>query len=131
MTNITQTRITKIATTMIPVSDQDKAVDFYVDVLGFEKRMDVPYGDGERWIEVAPPGGESTLALTSMRGEGDWQVGRMTGVSFYSEDIDADHAALEERGVDVDDVSRFGAPVPPMFWLRDLDGNSLLVVGGE
>lgn len=128
MTNITQTHITKVATAMIPVSDQDAAIDFYTSKLGFEKRMDVPYGDGERWVEVAPPGGEATLALTSMRGD-DWTPGRMTGVSLVADDIDATHAALRDAGVDCDDVSRFGDPVPPMFWFRDQDTNTLLIVG--
>jgi len=44
-------------------------------------------------------------------------------------DVDADHAALKAAGIDVDDeVTRFGGSVPPMFWLRDPDGNSLIVV---
>src|SRR4051794_6050905 len=130
MTNLTQSHITKVATIMVPVSDQDAALAFYTEKLGFEKRMDVPYGEGERWVEVAPPGGESTVALTSMRPDStEWQLGRMTGVSFFSSDIKADHAALTEAGVDVDELSDFGPPVPPMFWLRDQDGNTLLVVG--
>ena len=52
-----------------------------------------------------------------------------TGIGLQTEDIDAIHAELKAAGVDVDDeVSRFGGPVPPMFWLRDPDGNSLIVV---
>jgi catechol 2,3-dioxygenase-like lactoylglutathione lyase family enzyme len=123
--------ITQIATTMVPVEDQDKALAFYTDKLGFETRADIPYGNGERWIEVAPPGGASTVALTGVRVEGEWVAGRQTGISFATTDIHADHAKLRDAGVDVDaEVSDFGGPVPPMFWLRDLDGNSLLVVGG-
>jgi len=130
MTNTTKTHIEKVATSMVPVSDQDQAVAFYTEKLGFEKRMDMPYGDGERWIEVAPAGGESTVALTPLRpGADGWELGRMTGISFYSNDIHADHAALKDAGVDCDDVSDFGAPVPPMFWFRDQDGNTLLMVG--
>jgi predicted enzyme related to lactoylglutathione lyase len=49
---------------------------------------------------------------------------------FATEDIDADHAALQARGVDVDaEVMRMGDPVPPMFFFRDQDGNRLLIVG--
>ena len=130
MTNLTQTHITKLATAMVPVSDQDAALAFYTEKLGFEKRVDVPYGEGERWIEVAPSGGESTVALTPMRPEAtEWELGRMTGISFFSTDIHADHAALTEAGVDCDDVADYGAPVPPMFWFRDQDGNTLLMVG--
>jgi catechol 2,3-dioxygenase-like lactoylglutathione lyase family enzyme len=130
MTNITQSHIAKIATTMVPVSDQDQAVAFYTEKLGFEKRVDIPYGDGERWVEVGPVGGETTVALTPLRPDADgWELGRQTGIGFYSEDIKADHEALSAAGVDVDELNDWGPPVPPMFWFRDQDGNSLLVVG--
>src|SRR5437588_8604982 len=59
----TRTQITDVRTVGIPVADQDRALAFYVEKLGFEKRMDVPYRPGERWIEVAPPGAATTIAL--------------------------------------------------------------------
>lgn len=122
------TRLTQVATVMVPVNDQDEAIEFYLDKLGFEKRNDVPFGDGDRWVEVAPPGASTTVALVRPR-EGE-ATGIETRVAFASEDIDADHAALRERGVDVDDeVMRMGDPVPPMFFFRDQDGNRLLAVG--
>ena len=53
----------------------------------------------------------------------------MIPVGLNSTDVDADHADLKASGVDVDDeVSRMGDPVPPMFWFRDQDGNTLMVV---
>ena len=52
-----------------------------------------------------------------------------TGIILTTDDIDASHAQLKERGVDVDaEVSRMGDPVPPMFWFRDTEGNSLLII---
>jgi catechol 2,3-dioxygenase-like lactoylglutathione lyase family enzyme len=124
------TNTTKVALTMVPVSDQDAAIDFYTSKLGFEKRTDMPFGEGERWVEVAPPNGEATIALTPLRpGADGWQLGRMTGIALESSDIRADHAAMKDAGVDCDDVSDFGEPVPPMFWFRDQDGNTLLMVG--
>ena len=52
-----------------------------------------------------------------------------TGITLTTEDIDATHAEMKSRGVDVDDeVSRMGDPVPPMFWFRDPTGHSLMVV---
>lgn len=123
------TRITQVGRVMVPVSDQDRAIEFYVEKLGFEKRSDVPFGDGDRWVEVGPAGGEAALALVTPR-EGN-PVGVMTNIALVSEDIDADHASLRERGVDVDDeVMRFGDPVPPMFFFRDQDANVLLLVEG-
>ena len=123
----TTTRITQVGTVIVPVSDQDRALEFYVDKLGFEKRTDVPFGDGERWVEVAPPGATTTVALVLPR-EGE-SAGIESRIGFESEDVDADHADLRDRGVDVDDeVMRMGDPVPPMFFFRDQDGNRLLIV---
>jgi catechol 2,3-dioxygenase-like lactoylglutathione lyase family enzyme len=122
-----KTRITNVGTVIIPVSDQDKALEFYCDTLGFEKRMDVAYGDGDRWVEVAPSGAETSLAIVPPR-EGE-SAGIQTRTGFSSEDVDADHADLKARGVDVDpEVMRMGDPVPPMFFFRDPDGNNFLIV---
>jgi catechol 2,3-dioxygenase-like lactoylglutathione lyase family enzyme len=122
-----KTRIQHVGTVMVPVSDQDKALEFYTETLGFETRTDTPYGDGDRWVEVAPEGAETTVALVPPR-EGE-SVGIQTRTGFTTEDIDADHADLEARGVDVDpEVMRMGDPVPPMFFFRDPDGNNFLIV---
>ena len=124
----TATSITAIGTVMVPVADQDRAIEFYVEKLGFEKRADIPFGHGERWVEVAPAGAATTLALTLPR-EGD-PVGIESRVAFATTDIDSDHADLRARGVNVDaEVMRMGDPVPPMFFFRDQDGNNLLIVG--
>jgi catechol 2,3-dioxygenase-like lactoylglutathione lyase family enzyme len=125
----TKTRIQKIATVVVPVSDQERAIAFYVDTLGFEKRNDVPFGNGYRWIEVAPAGADTTIAIAPPP-EGKPTGNVETGISLYSEDIDADHAALKSLGVDVDaEVTRMGGPVPPLLWFRDPDGNTLMIVG--
>lgn len=119
--------VAQVATVMVPVADQDEAIEFYVEKLGFEKRTDVPFGDGNRWVEVAPVGAATTVALVQpMEGQ---ETGIESRVAFESTDIEADHAALRERGVDVDaEVMRMGGPVPPMFFFRDQDGNRLLIV---
>ena len=125
----TKTRVSKIATVVIPVSDQDRMIDFYVDKLGFEKRIDVPFGNGYRWVEVGTGAAETTIALAPPP-EGSPTGARQTGISLHSEDVDAYHSELKADGVDVDaEVSRMGDPVPPMFWLRDPEGNVLMVVG--
>jgi catechol 2,3-dioxygenase-like lactoylglutathione lyase family enzyme len=123
----TSTRISEVGTVMIPVSDQDRALDFYVGTLGFEKRTDVSYGDGDRWLDVGPPGAATTIALVPPR-EGE-SVGIETRVGLVSDDIDADHAALRTKGVDTDpEVMRMGGPVPPMFFFKDPDGNRFVLV---
>ena len=123
----TPLQVSRIATVMLPVADQERSLDFYVGKLGFEKRADVPFGRGDRWIEVAPAGGTSTVALC-MPPQGQ-TIAPIMACSFLSSDVDADHRALREAGVDVDaEVMRMGDPVPPMFWFRDPDGNSLLIV---
>jgi catechol 2,3-dioxygenase-like lactoylglutathione lyase family enzyme len=125
--NAASTNISQLGTVIVPVSDQDAAIDFYVQKLGFEKRSDTPFGNGDRWVEVAPPGADTTLALVKPR-EGE-PVGVDTRVALRSDDVDADHAGLKAQGVDVDEqVMRMGGPVPPMFFLRDQDANTLLIV---
>jgi catechol 2,3-dioxygenase-like lactoylglutathione lyase family enzyme len=116
-----------VSTVIVPVSDQDRAIEFYTEKLGCEKRADIPFGEGERWVEVAPPGADTTLALMPPR-EGE-SAGIETRVALRSTDIDADHADLLARGVDVDaEVMRMGGPVPPMFFFRDQDGNRFFAV---
>jgi catechol 2,3-dioxygenase-like lactoylglutathione lyase family enzyme len=125
----TKTRVSKVATVIVPVADQDRAIEFYVEKLGFEVRVDIPFGGSYRWVEVAPADAETTVALAPPH-EGGPTGNRETGISLYSEDVEGYHAELKAAGVDVDDeVSRMGDPVPPMFWLRDNEDNVLMVVG--
>jgi catechol 2,3-dioxygenase-like lactoylglutathione lyase family enzyme len=126
----TRTRVEKIATVIIPTNDVDQAIGFYVEKLGFEKRVDVPFGGQYRWVEVAPADAVTTIAIAPPPPDKPEVGNRETGISLYTEDIDAYHGELKAAGVDVDaEVSRMGDPVPPMFWLRDPEGNTLLVVG--
>jgi catechol 2,3-dioxygenase-like lactoylglutathione lyase family enzyme len=123
----TRTHITHVGTVIVPVSDQDRALEFFQGKLGFEKRVDTPYGESDRWVEVAPPGAATTVALVPPR-EGD-PVGIETRVGFTTDDVDADHAELRARGVEADEaVMRMGDPVPPMFFFRDQDGNRFLIL---
>jgi catechol 2,3-dioxygenase-like lactoylglutathione lyase family enzyme len=124
----TKTRIAKVGVVVVPVSDEDRAIEFYVDKLGFEKRADVPFGGDYRWVEVAPEGAETTIAI--VRPPAGKPAGNAeTGVALHTDDINGVHADLKARGVDVDDeISAMGDPVPPMFWLRDQDGNTLMIV---
>jgi len=120
--------LTQVGRVCVTVADTDRAIDFYVGTLGFEKVVDVPMGPDMRWVEVALPGTVTTIAI-SPPPEGQPAGGSQTGICLDTSDVDADHAALKAAGADVDAaVTRYGDPVPPMFWLRDPDGNSLIIV---
>ena len=120
--------LSQVGRVCVTVDDTDRAIEFYVDTLGFEKVVDVPMGEAMRWVEVALPGTATTIALAPPP-QGEKAGGSQTGICLDTSDVDADHAALKAAGVDVDDqVTRWVGPVPPMFWLRDPDGNSLIVV---
>ena len=122
----TTSGISHISLVMVPSPDQDKSIAFYVDTLGFEKRTDIPFGGSYRWVEVYPPNGTTGIALAPPRENGP--VGVETGISLTTADIDATHAELTSAGVDADEVARMGDPIPPMFFFRDPDGNTLLIV---
>jgi catechol 2,3-dioxygenase-like lactoylglutathione lyase family enzyme len=139
---MTDISISQVATVFVPVSDQDRALEFYVGKLGFEKRADFRYGEGARWVEVAPPGSANAIALVPPS-EGGSAGGDATHCALATEDIEADHATLRARGVQVDaEIGREGGarplhfdsgrelrnPVPLMFFFRDPDGNRFLVV---
>ena len=120
--------ITEVGRVAIPTADQDRALEFYVDTLGFELLSDVTFADGKmRWIEVLPSGSSTSIALAQPIEGGPTSVD--TGIVLSSTDLEADHATLKAAGVDVDaEVARWGDPVPPMFRLRDPGGNTLTIV---
>jgi len=90
-----------------------------------EKRVDWPLGDGKRWIEVAPAGAATTIALV-VASEGV-PAGVETGIRFTTEHADALHAEMRAHGVDAGEMLRW-EDVPPMFGFRDQDGNGLEIV---
>ena len=120
-------RITQVGRVLVPVQDQDAAIAFYTNTLGFLLTADVPFGDGDRWVEVAPPGGGAAIALVPPQGE--YQPGRLTGIALTSPDPRADHAELTTKGVDVDAELMGGdGTVPLLFFFRDRDKNQLMIV---
>ena len=114
---------------MVPVNDQDKAIAWYGEKLGFTVAVDVPFGDGDRWVEIAAPEGLATLALVPPHPSYD--VGGMTGIALDSRDVKAAHEELRGNGVDCDDLMGGEGGVPPMFFFRDLDNNTLLLVEAQ
>ena len=121
----------------VPVSDQDAALEFYVNTLGFEQRVDFAYADGERWVEVAPPGAVTQITLAQARA--GRPAGVETGIALSSPDVEAAHEGLKAAGVEVGEILREGdtpitwagavqAGIPSMFVFSDPDGNSFLIV---
>ncbi len=123
----TPTTVTNLGVAMFTVADQDAALDFYTEKLGFEVRGDDRFGEnGEmRWLEVAPPGSTARLALNEPMG------GAVGGgsIGVETKDVRGEHARLTEiGGVDVDEQLMESPDVPLMFMLRDPDGNTVVVV---
>src|SRR5690242_5097215 len=108
MSNLNLSQVGRVCVT---VNDTDRAIDFYVGKLGFEKIVDVPMGPDMRWVEVQLKGTPTTIALAPPP-EGKSAGGAETGIILDTSDVDADHVRLKTAGVDVDDeVSRYGDPV--------------------
>ena len=119
---MTQTTITDIGTVGIPVSDQDKALEFFIGTLGFEKRLDARFNENFRWVTVAAPGASTSVALVA-----NPNTGADTGIRFMVPDAEAEHGAMRERGIEAGDVLRWRG-VPPMFEFKDRDGNKFEIV---
>ncbi len=129
MSDVTRTRttISNIGVAMFTVADQDAALAFYTEKLGFEVRGDTRFGEHDemRWLEVAPPGSRARLALNPpMGGEpGGSSIGVETA------DVLGEHARLSAiGGVDLDPEPMRIPGAPLMFMLRDPDHNTVVVV---
>lgn len=96
--------LTGIKSVSVYVSDEDKALDFYINKLGFEKRMDAPLGMEDpslRWVEIGIPGEETAIIL--VRGYAGWnegRVGKFAGIVLGTDDIHKTYEELRARGVE-------------------------------
>ena len=126
MTDTDAAGIVGVNTIGIPVTDQDRALAFYRDVLGFDVRVDAPLPQlGSRWIMLAPPGSAVSVSLVPAKEEAP--AGVETGIRFEAADAEQAHRALQERGAEVGELLRWPG-VPPMFAAHDVDGNRFEVV---
>ncbi|MFC5063450.1 VOC family protein [Actinomycetospora atypica] len=126
-TATTPTTVTNIGVVMFTVADQDAAIAFYRDTLGWEVRGDTSFGEnGEhRWVEVAPPGSRTRLALNPPMF--DEPGGSSLGVE--TTDVVGEHRRLVAiGGIDLDPEPMRTPGAPLMFMLRDPDGNMVVVV---
>jgi predicted enzyme related to lactoylglutathione lyase len=121
-----QTRLMEVRTITVPVSDQQRALEFYTDTLGLETRLDLSYGEGQRWIEVAAPGATTTISLAPP--DHGMSAGVDTGIRLRTGDAQASYDAFKSRGVPLAGEIMRWPGTPPMFTFRDQDGNTLYVV---
>jgi lactoylglutathione lyase len=123
--------LTKIGTITVQVTDQDKALDYYVNKLGFEKRADMPMGPNQRWLEVAPPGAQTRILLykaspempgTDSYAEAKAKIGKNTGMVLETDNMVDTFAALKSKGVKIIDAPK---KQPYGWWgtFADQDGN--------
>lgn len=125
----TKSPIACIGTVFLMVTDVDRSLEFYRDKLGFDVRTDTSYGDGNRWVEVAPPGAETVLALVTESVETERKPGGNSPFGWDVDDLESCVAALTEAGVEFDgEIMNMGDPVPPMIWFFDPDRNRTIIV---
>ncbi len=114
----------------IPVSDQERALEFYTEKLGFTVVTDQPFGGGQRWIELQPPGSETLVVLFTPPGH-ESQIGTFQNVAFTSDDVVKTYEELAKRGVE------FVKPATRAEWggveaiFKDPDGNTFVLASPE
>lgn len=119
--------ITHAATIGVYVSDQQRALDFYVGKLGFEVRRDEPMSPEARWIEVAPPGAQTALVPFTPPGLED-RIGTFASVVFDCDDIQATYEELRGRGVEFVEPPAMQPWGMIMAQFKDIDGNQFVLV---
>lgn len=121
--------INKVAKLGVCVRDQERALKFYTEVLGFEVIADLPMGKNARWIEVGPKGAETKLALWTPPGLED-RIGTFSGIVFEADDVEGTHQELAKKGVNFTQ-----APVKQaggvMGQFTDPDGNIFVLRGPD
>src|SRR3954452_18895219 len=113
--------ITHVELLSLPVRDQERARDFYVDTLGFDLVRQNTMGPDQRWVQVRPKGAQTSITLVT------WfdtmPPGSLKGLVIETDDLQGDVEALGARGVDVGDVQ--DAPWGKFVTIDDPDGNGL------
>ena len=113
----------KLELVAIPVSDVDRAKEFYVEKAGFNADHDHDVSDDVRFVQLTPPGSACSIAIG--KGVTDASPGSVQGMQMVVPDIEAAHAELAERGVEVSDVQDF--PWGSFVFFADPDGNKWAV----
>jgi catechol 2,3-dioxygenase-like lactoylglutathione lyase family enzyme len=110
----------------IPVSDQDRALAFYTEKLGFAVATDQEMGEGgQRWIELRIPGAETKLVLYTPEGHED-RIGGFMNMAFYADDVQRTYEELLARGVEFTQAARV-EPWGASAIFKDPDGNTFVI----
>ena len=109
----------------IPTRDQDRAVAFFTEKLGFVVATDQPFDDRQRWIELRIPGADTRLTLFTPDGHED-RIGTYSNITFVADDVERTYEELRARGVE------FMGPPQKADWgaaalFRDADGNVFVI----
>jgi len=113
----------KLELIAVPVTDVDRAKAFYVDQVGFNPDHDHQISDGLRFVQLTPPG--SACSITIGDGITEAAPGSVRGLQLVVSDIEAAHAELSGRGVEVSPVQDF--PWGRFVFFKDPDGNAWAV----
>lgn len=122
--------ISHIHATTIVVSDQDKALDYFVNVLGFEKTEDAPMGPTMRWLTVAPRGAATHIALSLpswYTTKPSLEMGMNTSIAFAVDDMKTTYAELKKRGVAFKGEPEMMPWGKPGVWFLDPDKNEFFM----
>lgn len=109
----------------VPVRDQDRALEFYTERLGFQVLTDQPFDDTQRWIELSIAGSPTTLVLFTMHGHEE-RIGQPTNIAFVADDVPGTYEELRAKGVE------FVQPPETQDWgtaavFKDVDGNQFVL----
>src|SRR5919199_6347505 len=118
------TKSAQVVSVSVPVSDQDQARDFYVEILGFEELVDNSFREGMRWIEVAPEGSATSMMLVSWSESLILSMYRV--ITLATDDIQAVHEELVAKGI-VFELPPTRTPSGTQAMFRDPDGNALVL----
>ena len=117
--------IKAIKFTNIPVTDQDRALEFYTKKLGLRVITDTPFNEGQRWIELGIPRAETKLVLFTGPGQ-DKLIGGLMNVTFSADDVAATAKEMKSRGVEfVQEPRKADWGTSAIF--KDPDGNQFVL----
>jgi catechol 2,3-dioxygenase-like lactoylglutathione lyase family enzyme len=122
----------RLEVVQVPVADVDRAKAFYTEKVGFALDRDHQVSDEVRVVQLTPPGSGCSIVIGT--GLADMKPGSVQGLQLVVEDLDAAHAELAARGVDVSDIQVLGRPGYPGFgfvFFTDPDGNGWAVQGSK